>query len=220
MHIEEYEQRGVKIYRLCVDELSGTECFWEYYEQMSERRRSKVDRQQTDGGKKLTLGAGILMDAGLMKYGLRERSVRVQEWGNGKPYAADYPQIHFNLSHSKNMVIAVFADTEVGCDIEYIGSLRLQIAKRYFCPAEYEYIISRPKEKQRETFYRLWTLKESFMKATGMGMKLPLNQFEFLLGEEEVRVRQSVDDAKYHFMEFAPDGYRMAVCTRKQAVFD
>lgn len=214
MYIEEYEQRGMRIYRFCVDELSETECFQEYYMQMSDRRRSKIDRQQTDGGKKLTLGAGILMDAGLMRYGLRERSVRIQERENGKPYLVDYPQIHFNLSHSKNMTIAVFADTETGCDIEYIGPLKLHIAKRYFCPAEYEYIMRQPEEKQRETFYRLWTLKESFMKATGLGMKLPLNQFEFFLGEE-VRIRQSVDDARYCFTEFAPDGYRMAVCTRK-----
>ena len=82
--------------------------------------------------KMLSLGAGILIDKGLETFGLREANVRIAEGTYGKPYFPDYPDIHFSVSHSEKMVLAVFADTEVGCDIEYMDSVDLKLAERFF----------------------------------------------------------------------------------------
>lgn len=215
MKIAVSEQDGVWIYRLCTEELAKAEVFAAYYDQMSQMRRSKIDRLKREADKRRALGAGVLLDEGLKKYGLSERNVKIEIGENGKPYLPDHPQIHFNLSHSGKQALAVFADTQVGCDIEQMHSAKLSVARRFFCPSEYAWLISQPTERRQEAFYRIWTLKESFMKATGLGMKLPLDAFEFLLGREEVKISQSVDEAEYRFIEFAPEEYRAAVCVRE-----
>ena len=91
--------------------------------------------------KLLSLGAGILIDKGLKTFGLREADVRIAEGKYGKSYFPDYPDIHFSVSHSEKMVLAVFEDTEVGCDIEYVDSVDLQLAERFFCQSEYDLIM-------------------------------------------------------------------------------
>lgn len=184
MKIVRFEQDGVRVFLLHTDELVDAGSIQKYYARMSDARRSKIDRQRTGKGKMLSLGAGILLDEGLKEYGLRERGAHVVTKENGKPYLLDYPEVHFNLSHSREMVLAVFADTEVGCDVEREGVLKLQIARRFFCPSEYAYIASQPEDGRAEAFYQLWTLKESFMKVTGLGMKLMPYQFEFRFGAE------------------------------------
>ena len=110
-----------KLYKLNTESLEDVEIFRRFYEELSEGRRHKIDSMRQQKGKLLALGAGVLIDQGLQEYGLREAEVRIALGENEKPYFPDYPDIHFNVSHSEKMVLAVFADTEVGCDIEYIA---------------------------------------------------------------------------------------------------
>lgn len=203
-----------KVYKMTTDELDNPGIFQNYYQELSEQRRQKTDEFHFQKDRKLSLGAGILMDRGLKEYGLRESKVRVGTGENGKPFLLDYPEIHFNLSHSGNMVLAVFSDTEVGCDIEYMNAVNLKLARRFFCQSEYDSIINQNDgEEQKVLFYRLWTLKESFMKVTGLGMNLPLNEFCFQLGDT-VTIQQKVDDGRYYFEEYQFGKYRAAVCCR------
>ena len=103
-----------QIYKLNTEILEDSETFLGFYEKLSEKRRQKIDSYRMKKDKMLSLGAGILIDKGLENFGLREASVRIAEGTYGKPYFPDYPDIHFNVSHSEKMVIAVFADIEVG----------------------------------------------------------------------------------------------------------
>lgn len=205
-----------KLYKMTTDQLDDPEIFQSYYQVLSLQRRKKTDEFHFLKDKKLSLGAGILMDRGLREYGLRESKVRIEFGENGKPFLPDYPEIHFNLSHSGNMVLAVFSDLEVGCDIEYMNVVNMKLARRFFCQSEYDSIVNqKDKEKRRELFYRLWTLKESFMKVTGLGMKLPLNEFCFQLGDI-VTIQQKVDAARYSFEEYQFAEHRAAVCCREE----
>lgn len=164
----------------------------------------------------LSLAAGILLDQGLQTYGLREADVRIAYGAYGKPYLPDFPDIHFSLSHSHEMAMAVFADEEAGCDIEYQKRLNEKLARRFFCPSEYAWMTqSEDLEVQKRRFYRLWTLKESFLKATGMGLHLPLDSFCFTFeGEDLCSLRQQYDDAEYTLEEYLLEGYRAAVCLK------
>ena len=158
-----------------------------------------------------------MLERGLREYNICERDVKIKTGENGKPYLEEYPEIHFNLSHSGNMVFAVFSDREVGCDIEEIGKPQEKLAERFFCPEEYEHLMKIEDEHKRcEEFYRLWTLKESFMKVTGLGMKLPLDSFCFQLGER-VEIRQHINKEEYDFQELEITDkkgtkYKAAIC--------
>lgn len=222
------EEQGAAFYRMCIgnheavlywmdaQELNDSQCFGRSYNSLSSERRRKVDSYLRLKDKKLSLAAGLLMDCGLSAYGLREREVVTSLGKNGKPYLPGEPQIHFNLSHSENMALAVFAGTETGCDIEKIQEADMALAEKFLHPGEYAYLARQPKGTQRnEAFYRIWTLKESFVKAVGAGMMLPFHFFEVRIGPgERIAVWQKVDRAAYTFREYRFGGYCAAVCFR------
>ncbi len=200
----------IKLYYADISPLEEDDVFERYFGLLSEFRREKVDRFRFRKDKNLSVGAGLLLNAGLSKYGLTEMEMQYGTYENGKPFFVNYPQLHFNLSHSGSKVTAVFSDHEVGCDIEQINGQNLKLAKRFFRDSEYQSILCSAEPEQ--TFFRLWTLKESFMKVTGLGMKLPMNGFEIRIGDT-VSVVQSVDTKQYSFTE--PElymGYKCAVC--------
>ncbi|MCD8013104.1 MAG: 4'-phosphopantetheinyl transferase superfamily protein [Lachnospiraceae bacterium] len=170
----------IKVFAMTTRQLEDPEVFERYYQERSTDRREKIDRIRMPQDKRLSLAAGILLDEGLRTYALREAEVRVCKGEYGKPYFPDFPEIHFNLSHSGNIALAVFADREVGCDIEYRKRTNEALARRFFCRKEADWMLAAPGEKEKEErFYRIWTLKESFLKATGQGLHLPLNSFCF-----------------------------------------
>ncbi len=206
------KDEGLRLYTMDTEQLTDDGYFRECYNQLSSFRRAKIDKYHFMKAKMLSLGAGMLLDRGLREYGLREADVRIGQKKNGKPYLPDYPQIHFNLAHSENMVLAVFARAEVGCDIEYMKKADLKLAKRFFCPEEYEFLADLPKEQQDSFFFQLWTLKESFLKATGMGLELPLNEFGFYLSDGRILVRQNYDKSVYSIRQYSFGQYWAAVC--------
>jgi 4'-phosphopantetheinyl transferase len=94
--------------------------------------------------------------------------------------------LEFNLSHTRGLVvIAVAWDREIGVDVENVereGDY-VHLAQRFFAPSEAAHVASLPAEQQKEMFFDYWTLKESYIKARGMGLALPLEQFAFRLDE-------------------------------------
>lgn len=210
------EEKVLRIYTLDTEELSDEKYYRQCYGNLSAFRQRKIDSYRFQADKKLSMGAGLLLDRGLAAYGLREAEVRTAQKENGKPYLPDYPKIHYNLSHSGNMVLAVFAGTETGCDIELVQAANLKLAQRFFCPREYAYIAGLKEELQDYAFCRLWTLKESFLKVTGMGMKLPLDSFEFELSEtaQGINFHQDYDRHQYQFSEYDFGRYHAAVCVQ------
>lgn len=207
------EEEGLKLYTINTDEFSDEAYYKACYSSLSACRREKTDSYRFPADRKLSVGAGILLDRGLREYGLKESEVEFAYGENGKPYLPDYPQIYFNLAHSGTMALAAFADTEVGCDIEEIRTASLKLAKRFFCLSEYAYIDSFAGREQDYAFYRIWTLKESFLKVTGMGMRLPLDAFEFAFTKDgTVTIRQEYNKEKYKFLEYDFGVYHAAIC--------
>ncbi len=125
----EINQHIVRLYWLNIENFSDG-IYQDYYKKLSPARRDKTD-------KRLSVGAGALLDKGLSYYGLKEADVKVSYNKNGKPFLTDFPEIHFNLSHSGTMVFAIFTDTEAGCDIEKIKLADLRVARRSFNPSEF-----------------------------------------------------------------------------------
>lgn len=199
----------LKVYTLDVSEFDDDALFEKNTAKLSEYRKAKIEKVHFRKDKNLCLGAGILIDRALSEFGLHERDMVYGTRSNGKPYFENAPQIHFNVSHSDLMAMCVFSDAEVGCDIEKISEADTKIARRFFCEEEYKAIEAA--DDPNVMFYRYWTLKESFMKCTGRGMKLPLNAFCIHLGDEIAVTGDSVT-GKFLFKEFDLEGYRAAVC--------
>jgi 4'-phosphopantetheinyl transferase len=97
-------------------------------------------------------------------------------------------RLRFNLSHTKGLAVClVTLDREVGVDVEDCersGDL-LGVADRYFSPSEVRDLRALPEEQQWRRFFCYWTLKESYIKARGKGLAIPLAQFSFDLDRED-----------------------------------
>lgn len=78
----------------------------------------------------------------------------------------------FSLTHSGNYAACVINENSVGVDIEHVRAYRPAVAKRFFTPEESKACTD------ADTFTVCWTLKESFLKASGYGIKLPMDSFE------------------------------------------
>lgn len=95
----------------------------------------------------------------------------------GKPFLLGENKIHFNISHSGNWVVCAISDYPVGIDVEVIKPTDCQIAKRFFSKDEYAALKKQPDDEKQAYFFKLWTLKESYIKAVGKGLSIPLDSF-------------------------------------------
>ncbi len=92
--------------------------------------------------------------------------------------------LSFNLSHTAGVVAcAVASGQEIGVDIEDTNRRLkyLPLARRFFAAAEASAVENELPEQRRVTFFRLWTLKEAYIKARGVGLSIPLDSFAFTL---------------------------------------
>ena len=92
----------------------------------------------------------------------------------GKPYYYITPP-YFNISHSGDYVVVVFYLEEIGIDIEKQLKIDMRFAYRFFTEKEVVYI---NQENEFMRFYEIWTRKEAYLKARGIGLTIPLNSFE------------------------------------------
>lgn len=202
----------LKTYIACTDELVNSMLFSSLYARMTQYRKDKINRMVFLKDKRLSLGAGALLDYALILEGVSDREIIYVQ--NQKPCLKN-SNIRFNLSHSGNMVFCAVSDKDVGCDVEQITDIDMQIAARFFFHEEYAAISACPDSTSRnDLFFRYWTLKESFMKVTGLGFKLNLDDFCIDLRSDGIDVKQSVDSRNYYFKEYTADtGYKFSVCT-------
>ncbi|MEB3341542.1 4'-phosphopantetheinyl transferase superfamily protein [Okeania sp.] len=137
----------------------------------------------------------------------------------GKPYLKN-TSILFNLSHSQDL--ALYGITKVnliGIDLEYIRPMNdaENLAKRFFSAQEYNFISELPSEKKQETFFKLWTCKEAYLKATGDGLAGGLEKVEISLNyEKKVEffcINGNIQEASnWYLYQFIPqDNYIAAV---------
>ncbi len=105
----------------------------------------------------------------------------------------------FNLSHTEGMIVcALSADLELGIDVEDITreGETVKIADRYFSNIEHQDLLALGEDEQDNRFFDLWTLKESYIKACGKGLAIPLDEFSFRfepLSNEETSIQFHTD---------------------------
>ncbi|MBW4616303.1 MAG: 4'-phosphopantetheinyl transferase superfamily protein [Desmonostoc vinosum HA7617-LM4] len=135
-------------------------------------------------------GRGMLRNILGRYLGIKPSQVRFDYQQRGKPVLADAfidSGLAFNLSHSQGLgLCGVSCDRQIGVDLEYIRPMDdiEALAKRFFLPREYELLRSLPLNQQQEVFFRYWTCKEAYLKATGDGIS-QLEQIEVSLTPTE-----------------------------------
>lgn len=138
---------------------------------------------------------------------------------------APFGPLEFSLSHTAGMIaVAVSAFAEIGIDVERSDRADVgpEIASRYFAPAEIDELEGMSPERKRERFFELWTLKEAYVKARGMGLTLPLDRFRFrqdAAGEVAIEFDERFGDEPggWRFFSLRRGNHRVAVAARSPA---
>lgn len=218
IHLWQLEQADFELSSL------QSECLaWLTETELKRFRRYQFDRHR----KQLLLGR-VLMRVALSSY---DRSVAAASWNfthndYGKPAISEEQNrasLYFNLSHSaEKVVLAVSRFKDIGVDVECASKPRriAAIARRYFSDKEAAQLLILPEDQQQSRFYDLWTLKEAYIKACGMGLAIPLQHFSYgFAGDDGLTVefdaqRDDVEEAWQFWQLCAGSDFKLAVAAK------
>jgi 4'-phosphopantetheinyl transferase len=126
--------------------------------------------------------------------------------------------LSFSLSHTRGCVAcAITGSAPVGIDVESIGQSQLsqRVADRFFSEEESSWLRRCPDDLRGTRFTELWTLKEAFLKATGVGLGKSLADFSFRMDDHnriEFSAPSGFTAGEWHFALFEPfSNVRLAV---------
>ncbi|MDE5597571.1 MAG: 4'-phosphopantetheinyl transferase superfamily protein, partial [Lachnospiraceae bacterium] len=211
----------IKTYIMDVRQLESEGVFDKALQAVSPYRRQKIALLKHKKDKNRSLGAALSLNAALKAYDLEERSMEYDLEKQGKPVFRYYPEIHFSLSHSGDFAICSIGEEEIGNDIERVRSGKERVAERFFAKEELSWIQNTESSEEKDArIFRIWTIKESFLKVTGLGMSLPLKDFVIVIEKNNpISVHQQINDKIYHIKEYTmPEfyhettDYKISIC--------
>ena len=126
---------------------------------------------------------GVLRKLLAERVGLLAAEIRFEARRHGKPFVPN-SDWQFSLSHSGDYMLCAFTrHLQLGVDVEQMRSMPdyESIAERYFADEERRQLRALPDGQHRQGFFRIWTLKEAYLKATGEGLSFPLVDFDVSL---------------------------------------
>lgn len=180
------------------DEIADERLLAEYRRLLADEERQKEGRFHFARDRHRYLITRALVRTVLSRYA----SVTPQDWrftedAYGRPHIVNdhavARRISFNVSHTRSLVVlGVSCERALGVDTEDVQTRRadLDIADHYFAADEVAQLRATPPELQPTRFFEYWTLKESYIKARGLGLSQPLEQFGFDLSQpQRVRIR-------------------------------
>ena len=192
------------------------------------QERAQQQRFYFEKGRREYLMTRALARVTLSRYvRIDPRSWRFQPNSYGRPeivFPRNIPPLRFNLSHTDGLIVClVVLDREGGIDVENTEreGMTVEIADQFFSPLEARTLRTLPLHARRRRFFDYWTLKESYIKARGMGVSLPLEQFSFHLeAGRPVRIsfdpRLEDEPMSWQFAQFRPTpSHLMAVALRR-----
>ena len=174
-------------------EINDPELLAAYEQLLSDSERERQRALVFEQHRREHLVAHALVRTVLSKYAATGPS----EWrftnnAYGRP-AVDPPSaLRFNLSHHPTLVVcALTTGAELGVDVEPLrrGSEILNIAEATFAAQELADLRTLPAAQACDRAVSLWTLKEAYVKARGLGLALPLDGFAFSFEQAEPQIR-------------------------------
>lgn len=179
---------------------------------VGDRRRIKRFRNYEDAQRTLV---GYILVRYLLCKRLRKENYEIVFELNayGKPTLKDIGDVFFNISHSGKWVVCCIDTNPVGIDVEQIKFIDMGIADRFFSKEEVILLESKESIDRNDFFYELWTLKESYIKAIGKGLSIPLYEFSIVFKENRAVINSKIESENYYFKQYdLGKNYKMAVC--------
>jgi 4'-phosphopantetheinyl transferase len=187
----------------------------------------RMNRFVFERDREIFLATRILVRTTLSRY----QALAPSDWrfvanDHGRPEIAEQAtDLRFNLSNTRGLVVcAVARDRDVGVDVERIArSAPLDVADRFFAPVEVVALRALAPSDQGRRFFDYWTLKESYIKARGLGLALPLAGFAFRFAEDgmpsiEVDPSLGDDGSRWQFEQrLVTAEHLVAVCARTRS---
>jgi len=205
---------------LQIPEMLPPDRFNRLLESVDPERRERILRFRRREDALRCLFGGLLVRAVLSRTsGVRPRDILLSRDAQGKPNCLFPAHIHFNLSHSGCWVLAAFDDVPVGVDIEEMKPVNPEVPGLVFSPAEIRTMESLAGNERLSYFYETWTLKESWLKASGRGISDSLADLTVIPGEKPFRYRlqnsRIMDSAFLSLVPGVDPDYRAAVCSSR-----
>jgi len=159
----------------------------------------------SQGGLRLLLGYYL---------GIEPELIQVGRLSKGKPYSVDNPTLRFNMSNSGRRVVYAFSmDEEIGIDLERIREMSDldELIEKNYNKYEQSYINKLP-EQRLYRFFKFWTIKEAYLKAIGVGMRIPPEDLEFSVQNgkyslQSIRGEMDTDDWLFNDFELEEGEY-------------
>jgi 4'-phosphopantetheinyl transferase len=145
-------------------------------------------------------------------------------YGRPEIVNAQATDLSFNISHTHSLIVmGVTRQRALGVDVENVRarSVSVDIAGHFFAPQEVAVLAATPSHQQQDRFFEYWTFKESYIKARGMGLSLPLDKFSFHYPDDHtvaiaIHPDLADDPARWQFWQCRPSpDYLVAVCAER-----
>jgi 4'-phosphopantetheinyl transferase len=198
-------QHELHVWIAHVDDIAPEQLRQQCYPLLDEEEKARHQRFHFEHDRHHYLAAHVLLRIALSRYlPISPALWRFVRGSHGKPQidpALKLPPLQFNLSHTRGMVACVIAaDRNCGIDVECIRPMNdmQSVAATVFSESEIAFLAAQPDTTQASCFFMLWTLKEAYIKATGLGMSLPLKRISFDIQAAQISVTdasQSIDDS-------------------------
>ena len=194
------ESSEIHVWVCHLDEISEKRLMRTCYPLLNRDEQNRYHRFRFDVDRKRFLTGRALLRTTLSKYtGTPPEQLSFRYNNYGKPEVLercnDVP-LRFSLSRSEGLVVcAVMLENDIGIDIEYTNQPveAVDIAAHFFSETEKQSLQQLSKASVTREFFRYWTLKESYIKALGVGLSLSLDSFSFDIADLE-HIRISFDD--------------------------
>ena len=217
------------LYVLDVTCFEDERLFEVWYERMSTERKKKIDAYKVSGSKNLSLGAGVLLEKALSEAGIDRYELIYND--KNKPSIKGRSDIFFNISHSGNMAALALSDKTVGVDIEKDRHFEDNLIAYVFNDSDKDTAekLALWQDKLDMAYTTLWTVKESIMKHSGLGVMLEPKKISLTTKDKEALTPErecgrglmariiadsdNYDCSSLHFSLFDLPGYRLTVCS-------
>lgn len=222
---------GIDVWLAFYDEIADAAVFDDYRRVLSPCERAQEPRFYFAHDRKRYLVTRALVRTVLSRYAeIAPRDWRFAANAYGRPEIANagaqLDGLSFNLSHTRGLIaMGVSRHRVLGVDVEHLNTREVStgIADRFFAPSEVAELATVPPAQRQDRFFEYWTFKEAYIKARGMGLSIPLEQFSFQYRHAhavDLSIEPALGDdaSRWSFWQYRPTpDHLLAICAERGA---